>query len=439
MHKCEDGTDCRFIDRQESNPFAYNKHGMCLSCLNLGWPLIESFVSSTEEIECKCRTVLWIMMVVCLAFCDQIVYVVLECVLLSYSLNSKAAQGRTILIRILFFIIGNVWEGFVRRTSSQIHQIKSIVMAVMGVPINASGDRKGQSTGRNLLVRDAFGLHKMIVAVTRCGNVFGIDNMNGKVHWKRHLKELDQLVDAEPVKVVALRTARHFPHPIQYAIVGRNRYTGNGFIYQFNPITGSENSRLTLKYRIKQMAVLHESEESRFLRPLLMLDEQNEVHVLPEEFSSAGVGLYMYTVADSGILSGFHISAGGGTDKKSLKATPIWELNLSGPSNSQRVINVAAKSSIEHVHSQGRVLNDRSVLYKYINPNLVAVTTLGMHSVHKTVLNVYLVDMVSGAIIFSMSHKRAKEPFYMVHSENWIAYSYYNEKVRRTEISEHCI
>lgn len=31
----------------------------------------------------------------------------------------------------------------------------------------------------------------------------------------------------------------------------------------------------------------------------------------------------------------------------------------------------------EHVHSQGRVLGDRSVLYKYLNPNLVVVVTEG--------------------------------------------------------------
>ena len=31
----------------------------------------------------------------------------------------------------------------------------------------------------------------------------------------------------------------------------------------------------------------------------------------------------------------------------------------------------------EHVHSQGRVLGDRSVLYKYLNPNLVAIVTEG--------------------------------------------------------------
>jgi len=31
----------------------------------------------------------------------------------------------------------------------------------------------------------------------------------------------------------------------------------------------------------------------------------------------------------------------------------------------------------EHVHSQGIVLEDRSVLYKYLNPNLVAVVAEG--------------------------------------------------------------
>ena len=31
----------------------------------------------------------------------------------------------------------------------------------------------------------------------------------------------------------------------------------------------------------------------------------------------------------------------------------------------------------EHVHSQGRVLGDRSVLYKYLNPNLVVVVAEG--------------------------------------------------------------
>lgn len=51
------------------------------------------------------------------------------------------------------------------------------------------------------------------------------------------------------------------------------------------------------------------------------------------------------------------------------------------------------------------------------------------------VLNIHLIDVVSGAIVTSLTHRRAKGPIHMVHSENWLVYSYYNDKVRRTEIS----
>jgi hypothetical protein len=49
-------------------------------------------------------------------------------------------------------------------------------------------------------------------------------------------------------------------------------------------------------------------------------------------------------------------------------------------------------------------------------------------------LNIYLIDVVSGSVVFSVSHKRAREPVHMVHSENWLLYSYFSEKSRRTEI-----
>lgn len=44
-------------------------------------------------------------------------------------------------------------------------------------------------------------------------------------------------------------------------------------------------------------------------------------------------------------------------------------------------------------------------------------------------------DVVSGAMIFSIMHKRVRGPVHVVHSENWIVYSYFNEKSRRTEIA----
>lgn len=64
-------------------------------------------------------------------------------------------------------------------------------------------------------------------------------------------------------------------------------------------------------------------------------------------------------------------------------AVPIWQISLGGSGNTQKITNLAFKNPIEHVHSQGRVLNDRSVLYKYINPNLVAIATQGPDAIYK--------------------------------------------------------
>lgn len=50
-------------------------------------------------------------------------------------------------------------------------------------------------------------------------------------------------------------------------------------------------------------------------------------------------------------------------------------------------------------------------------------------------LNLYLLDVVSGAMIFSITHKRVRGPIHIVHSENWLVYGYFNEKGRRTEIA----
>jgi len=64
-----------------------------------------------------------------------------------------------------------------------------------------------------------------------------------------------------------------------------------------------------------------------------------------------------------------------------LIAVPTWQQKLG--QDDAHVVAVASKRD-ERVHSQGRVLGDRSVLYKYVNPNLVAIFTQGYHPSHKS-------------------------------------------------------
>lgn len=155
-----------------------------------------------------------------------------------------------------------------------------------------------------------------------------------------------------------------------------------------------------MDYKIQQLSLLHET-ESDFLKGILLLDHQNQVHVIPESAAKLAHNIYLYTANKSkGTLSGFLVEYNKVNLKKSthehhfiefelqqLNALPIWEINLGGVGNIQKITNIAVKSHIEHVHSQGRVLNDRSVLYKYINPNLVAVSTQGPDSIHKCTFN----------------------------------------------------
>lgn len=83
------------------------------------------------------------------------------------------------------------------------------------------------------------------------------------------------------------------------------------------------------------------------------------------------------------------------------------------------------------MHSPGRVLGDRSVLYKYSNPNLVAILSSNKNEMS---LRLNLVDSVSGELIYTGKYSRALPPFHLVHCENWIVVTYWNEKARRTEI-----
>lgn len=60
-------------------------------------------------------------------------------------------------------------------------------------------------------------------------------------------------------------------------------------------------------------------------------------------------------------------------------------------------ISLATKSPAEHVHSQGKVLGDRRVLYKYLNPNLISLGTEAMTD-GKPSISIYFVDVVTGKV-----------------------------------------
>ncbi|XP_033226104.1 ER membrane protein complex subunit 1 isoform X2 [Belonocnema kinseyi] len=323
----------------------------------------------------------------------------------------------------------NVIDMMLRRITSQANQLKTFLQSVLGLDTPQSNQRAD-------LVRDKFGLHKMIVAVTSCGKIFGIETRKGEIIWQVTVPNIQGLSkDSDKMILYLQRGSRHFPHPPQCALIAANKENGNGVLFTFNPITGQSIGEVNkLDYKIKQSMLLHAATDD-FLRSIIILDDKDVVHVFPEEATSVAISVgkstYLFTAdRTTGVLSGFSLAY---SHEKNLVAHKVWELVFSP--KIQKIIEIVSKNPLERVHSQGRVLNDRSVLYKYINPNLVAIVTEGASAAHKNTLSVYLVDVVSGSMIFSMVHKRVRGPVHVVHSENWLVYSYYNEKSRRTEIA----
>ncbi|XP_076628542.1 ER membrane protein complex subunit 1 isoform X2 [Colletes latitarsis] len=315
-----------------------------------------------------------------------------------------------------------------RRVSSQFKQAKAFAQSVLSLTPQ-------QSNQRTDLVRDKFGLHKMIVLVTSAGKLYGIETRKGEIIWQLRVPSIQGFTKkSNAIVLYVQRGSRHFPFPPQCTLLAEDKKTG-GVIYTFNPITGQPlDGLIKLGYKVKQSMLLHVTTDD-FLRSILILDTRDKVHVYPEGATaiaaSLGKNTYIFTADQTtGVLSGFSLSY---STTQELIANKVWELLLS-PKN-QRITHVVSKNPIERVHSQGRVLSDRSVLYKYINPNLVAIVTEGVGYTHKNTLNLYLLDAVSGAMIFSIIHKRVRGPVHVVHSENWIVYSYFNEKSRRTEIA----
>ena len=78
---------------------------------------------------------------------------------------------------------------------------------------------------------------------------------------------------------------------------------------------------------------------------------------------------------------------------------PTWRFEV--PRNNQ-IVSVSSRSSEEKVASVGRVLGDRSVLYKYLNPHLLAVA---FADPAKSSFTLYLIDNVSGQILHEVKHQ----------------------------------
>uniref|UniRef100_A0A8C5FPI2 ER membrane protein complex subunit 1 n=1 Tax=Gadus morhua TaxID=8049 RepID=A0A8C5FPI2_GADMO len=282
------------------------------------------------------------------------------------------------------------------------------------------------------LSRDEFNLQKMMIMVTASGKLFGIDSKTGTIVWKHYLENVPANA---AFKLMVQRTTAHFPHPPQCTLLIKDKDTGLGMLHVFNPIFGRKShvAPPSLPQPILQSILLPIMDQD-YSKVLLLIDDQYKVSAFPssknvlQQLQEMAPTIFFYLVdPNMGRLSGYRL-------RTDLSTELIWEVVL--PLEVQKVLFVKGKRCNEHVHSQGRVMGDRSVLYKYLNPNLLAVVTESTDPhPERSFVGVLLIDGVTGRIIHDAVQRKARGPVHLVHSENWVVYKYWSTKSRRSEFS----
>uniref|UniRef100_A0AAX7U9Z0 ER membrane protein complex subunit 1 n=1 Tax=Astatotilapia calliptera TaxID=8154 RepID=A0AAX7U9Z0_ASTCA len=309
-----------------------------------------------------------------------------------------------------------------KRLSSQLILLQAWISHLWKLFYDARKPRsqvKNEVTIENLS-RDEFNLQKMMVMVTASGKLFGIDSKTGSILWRHYLNDVPSNA---AFKLMVQRTTAHFPHPPQCTLLIKDKDTGLTTLHVFNPIFGKK-SHVTppaLPQPILQSLLLPLMDQD-YAKVLLLVDDQYKVSAFPstknvlQQLQEMASSIFFYLVDSSqGRLSGYRL-------RTDLSTEQIWEVVI--PMEIQRIVSVKGKRPNEHVHSQGRVMGDRSVLYKYLNPNLLAVVTESTDThQERSFVGIILIDGVTGRIIHEAVQRKARGPVHIVHSENWVVVS----------------
>ncbi len=258
---------------------------------------------------------------------------------------------------------------YIHRVQRHINDLQHFPAWLQNIPKRLLGSVVGQPKETTIddIQQDTFGFHKLVILATEKARLAALDvGSRGKVLWNIDLHQF------------APDTA--FQSPVVKAFKGYVQVKDSGLTQPL--FINSSTGGLISHHDVKDQA----------------------------PFPLEGQKLISYTL-DDGILKGFV--------EGQPSSEPLWSFT---PANGERVIDYSARAVNEPVASIGRVLGDRRVLYKYLNPNLVLVTAV--HDSSRTA-SVYLLDSASGQLLFTMSHDDVdtSRPIPSTISENWFTYS----------------
>ncbi|TDL26922.1 DUF1620-domain-containing protein [Rickenella mellea] len=290
------------------------------------------------------------------------------------------------------------------------------------------------------LYRDTFGFRKIIVAATSRGKIYGINSSNGAIIWSRILG-LGWANEVggrhQPVKVYVTKTVSDGDTP--QVVLLTQRLASNGLvdtvIFHINALTGDDIRKPSSSGPLEGFDFVESEIVDAFLlqsdnRTVVAIDTHLQVHLYPNtehsrrEFSKVARKIHFPLRANGRLLGHQVLPTPEVTDKFTAYAT--WASNFPP----QEQIVAVIPNTLGPVASLGKVLGNRTTLYKYLNPHLIAVGTISP-STTPPVCGVYLLDGAKGTILYHANVPAAGGVCDVMATltENWLVYVYYDDEI----------
>lgn len=335
-----------------------------------------------------------------------------------------------------------ILSDFIRRCKMQVLQLREFVSSTVSKLRKLILLGEMVTERERFLQRNAFNTHKLIIGVSEKNAIYGIDSRSGSLVWTSYLGAEYRCVKLTPAaqdscKYPIIIQRVNAPHPFSKSpkaiVIGE--IDGKAVITEFNPLTGEIEGFKSLEEKISALAILPFTSED-YEEVVAILKADQTIMVLPDNATSltkvsnfiSNKLFFSYVKADGTVI---------GCKAKFINQRIMCESSWNRNVLTNDKYIVAVKSAIvgEKVNTDARIVAEDQLLYKYVNPNLMAIVTIGEDENSRSSLTVRVFDAVSGNDVQQAYHRRASPPVNVIISENWVIYTFWNDLRRSNEVT----
>lgn len=260
----------------------------------------------------------------------------------------------------------NFVQAYIHRVNRHLRDLTRLPNYLQSLPnrlLHSVGIGHG-TTDEASVTQDSFGFHKIIVCATNIGRLIALDaGSSGKVIWNRPLV-----------------AAKHDGVPQLVALPDGSILLKSSAGETLRRIDGATGADLKV-----DLTGHHGSDSLDSASPR-----------------------YTYSLKNGKLVGA------------SASGLPAWTF---APVSGQEITMLTPRPFEDPVASIAKVLGDRRVLYKYLNPNLIMVTATSSSAMTASIT---IIDAVSGFVLYTAYHDDVDValPISSTISENWFTYSY---------------